>query len=86
MKSSALGSSTSAAEVTNISSHGIWLLIGAKEYFLPYERFPWFREAKLSQILDLQLLHESHLHWPALDVDLEVACIANPEQFPLTYR
>ncbi len=85
MKSSELGSSTSAAEVTNISAHGIWLLIGTKEYFLPYERFPWFKETRVSEILDLQLLHESHLHWPALDVDLEVACIANPEQYRLTY-
>ena len=50
MKSSELGSSTSAAEVTNISAHGIWLLIGTKEYFLPYERFPWFKETRVSEI------------------------------------
>lgn len=28
------GDSTSVAEVTNISGHGIWLYVGGKKYFL----------------------------------------------------
>ncbi|MEN6406787.1 MAG: DUF2442 domain-containing protein [Thermoguttaceae bacterium] len=83
MPSSQLGENTSAIEVTNISAHGLWLLVGGKEYFLPYEKFPWFKDAKVSDILDVTLLHGFHLHWPKLDVDLELAALKNPDQFPL---
>lgn len=33
MKSVALGESTSPVEVSNISPHGFWLLLGAEELF-----------------------------------------------------
>jgi hypothetical protein len=77
--------SPETVEVTNISRHGLWLLVKDKEYFLSYEQFPWFKDARLSQVLDVELLHGFHLHWPALDVDLEVASLENPAAFPLTY-
>ena len=85
MASSKLGKNTSAVEVTNISAHGFWLFVGEKEYFLPYDKFPWFKDAKVSDILDVELLHEFHLHWPKLDVDLEIASLEEPDQFPLTF-
>ena len=85
MTSSKLGENISAAEVTNISAHGFWLFVGEKEYFLPYEKFPWFRDAKIGEILDVELLHGFHLHWPRLDVNLEVATLDDPDRFPLTY-
>lgn len=83
MTSSELGKSTSAVEITNISRHGFWILLDDQEHFLPFESFPWFREARLSEILDVQLLHGFHLHWPRLDVDLELAAVEHPERFPL---
>ncbi len=83
MTSFELGTSTSSAEVTNISRHGFWILVQEQEHFLPFESFPWFREARLSEILDVQLLHGFHLYWPKLDVDLELAALEHPEQFPL---
>jgi hypothetical protein len=85
MTLSKLGESTSAVEVTNISANGFWLFVGEKEYFLPYEKFPWFRDAKVGEILDVELLHGFHLHWPKLDVDLEVTSLDAPERFPLMY-
>lgn len=85
MASSQLGESISTVEVTNVSAQGVWLLVGEKEYFLPYEKFPWFRDAKIGDILDVTLLHGFHLHWPRLDIDLELASLEYPEQFPLTY-
>jgi hypothetical protein len=57
-----------------------------KEYFLPYDEYPWFREAKVRDVLNVRLLHEDHLHWPKLDVDLSVESLENPERFPLTYQ
>ncbi len=86
MRSRLLGASTSAVEVTNISRHGLWLLVGDKEFFLPYKDFPWFEDARLRDVLDVELLHGSHLHWPALDVDLCLESLENPEAFPLVYR
>jgi hypothetical protein len=83
MASSKLGESTSAVEITNISAHGLWLFVGEKEYFLPYDKFPWFKNAKIGELLDVELLSESHLHWPKLDVDLGMASLEDPDQFPL---
>jgi hypothetical protein len=85
MTLSKLGESISTVEVTNISAHGLWLFVGEKEYFLPYEKFPWFKDAKVGELLDVELLHGFHLHWPKLDVDLEVASLDDSERFPLSY-
>lgn len=86
MTSSTLGASTSQVEVTNIDRFGFWLLVEDREYFLPYENFPWFRSATVDQILEVQLLHGDHLRWPTLDVDLGLDTLANPETFPLIYN
>jgi len=86
MKSRLRGASTSGAEVTNISPHGLWLLVNDTEYFLPYKDFPWFEEARLCDILKVELHHGSHLYWPALDVDLCLDSLENPETYPLVYH
>ncbi len=83
MKSNIAGKNTSEIEVVNISKHGFWLLVHEHEYFLPFETFPWFKDAKISSILNVQLLHEHHLYWPDLDVDLELESIESPEKYPL---
>ena len=83
MSSSTPGAPTSRAEVTNIDGFGLWVLIDDREYFLPYVDFPWFRGATLGQILNLQLLHDDHLYWPDLDVDLSLDILTRPEAFPL---
>ena len=31
----------------------------------------------------MQLLHEEHLYWPKLDVDLDLDRILHPEKYPL---
>jgi hypothetical protein len=79
------GSDISAVEVTNISAHGIWLLVGDKEYWLHFDKFPWFKEARVSEIVEVEFLHGYHLHWPKLDVDLELASLEDPVRFPLAY-
>ena len=86
MKSRKPGTSTCDVEVTNISAHGFWLFVEGKEYFLSYEEFPWFKEAKVADILNVQLHHKSHLHWPALDVDLCVESLENPGAYPLVFH
>jgi len=83
MKSEALGKSTSAAEVTNISQHGFRLLICGRELFVPFLEFPRFKNASVGSILNVELPHPQHLYWPDLDVDLSVESIEHPERFPL---
>jgi hypothetical protein len=82
MRSSALGKSTSV-EVTNISGHGVWLLAGEQELFMSYEDFPWFKEASVAKVLNVEEPKPGHYYWPELDVDLTAEIIAHPERFPL---
>jgi Protein of unknown function (DUF2442) len=77
------GNSTSAAEVTHISKHGFWLLLGERELFLSFAHFPWFKTASIAAIQDVEWQHQRHLYWPQLDIDLAVASIEQPEMFPL---
>jgi len=81
-----LGGITSKAEVTNIDSHGLWVFVGGKEYFLSSEDHPWFRNATVAELLHVELLHTTHLHWPCLDVDLTVDSLADPDKYPLVYH
>ncbi len=86
MKSVRRGKSTSAVEITNISGRGFWLLINERELFVPYEQFPWFKQAAIGQLLQVEMPNPDHLHWPDLDVDLAVESIEHPERFPLVSK
>ncbi len=86
MTSKMLGKNISEVEVSNISKHGFWVLVKEKEYFLSYDEYSWFKDAKISDILDVRLLHESHLYWEKLDVDLELSALEEPGRYPLTYK
>lgn len=86
MKSEAVGQNISQVEVLNISQHGFWLWVQDKEYFLPFEQFPWFKDVKVSAILNVELPKPHHLFWPDLDVALELDSIQSPENYPLTYK
>ena len=83
MKSATLGKNTSGAEVTNISSHGFWLLMADEELFVSFKEFPWFKDASVSEILNVERPQPHHLYWPGLDVDVAVESIRHPEKFPL---
>ena len=77
------GTTTSAAEVTNISKHGFWLLLAGEELLVPFDQFPWFRKATIEQVSDVEWPSPDHLYWPGLDIDLSVQSIRNPVAFPL---
>jgi hypothetical protein len=83
MKSATPGPSTSPPEVINVSPHGFWLFIGERELFVPFKQFPWFREAPVREITNVQLPSPHHLYRPDLDVDLAVESIEHPEMYPL---
>lgn len=73
------------AEIQNISNQGIWVLVNKKEFFMPFEEFPWFLKATIEQIYNLKLFHNKYLHWPALDIDIELESLKHPEMYPLKY-
>ena len=72
-----------SVEVTNISRNGVWLLTGDRELFMPYEDFPWFKDAPIGKILNVEEPYPDHFYWPDLDIDLSVEIIEHPERFPL---
>lgn len=86
MRSAVRGRPTSDVEVTNVSQHGFWLLINGRELFVPFQQFPWFREASIGALCNVELPHPSHLYWPNLDVDLAVESLEHPKRFPLVSR
>jgi hypothetical protein len=80
------GIATLEVEVTNVSPHGLWLLLGGEEVHLSFIDFPWLKKASIEQLLDVQRPTENHLYWPQLDVDLSVESIRDPAAFPLVSR
>jgi len=86
MKSALRGRGTSDVEVTNISAHGLWLWLGDREVFLAYEVFPWFKEAPVGDVLNVERVTPDHLYWPDLDIDLHVESLDEPEKYSLVSR
>ena len=83
MNSQTLGENISQPEITNVSSHGVWLLCGNKELFMSYDDFPWFKDQVVKSIINVEEQSPGHFYWPYLDVDLTEEIIEHPERFPL---
>ena len=86
MRSQQRGEHVLEIEVTNISSHGFWLWLAGRELFVPFSDFPWFREASVAKIVNVEWPSDDHLYWPDLDVDLSIRSIEHPEEFPLAFH
>ena len=83
MKSGGPGKNTSEVELTNVSAHGMWLIVDGRELYLAFDSFPWFREATIAQLSRIERPAPDHLRWPDLDVDLSIESIDHPERYPL---
>ena len=83
MSSSKHGIPTSGVEVTHVSSHGVWLLADGRELFLSFDDFPWFKDAPVGKIINVEQPATGHVHLPELDVDVDIESIDHPERFPL---
>ena len=78
-----LESNISAIEVSLVTNQGFWLLADDEELFLSYADFPWFKEATIAQITNVERPSVDHLYWPSLDIDLSVESGRDPSKFPL---
>jgi len=86
MTSALPGASTLDVEVTNVSTHGFWVMLGTEELFVPFAQFPWFKDAPIAKLANVERPQQHHLYWPDLDIDLAVESIRHPEKFPLVSR
>lgn len=75
--------SASDVEVARILPHGFWLVIDSREVFLLFEDFPWFLDAPVRALLNVERPQPQHLRWPDLDVDLTIDSITRPWRYPL---
>lgn len=80
------GNSTLAVELTNVSPHGIWLLLDDEELHLSFADFPWLKRASIEQLADLQRPSANHLYWPQLDIDISCESVRHPQAFPLVSK
>lgn len=81
-----LGENTSHSEVTNISASGFWILLDDREYFVPFDEYPQFRQATVAQIYSMKQLGPDQFHWPDLDIDIELEALEHPERFSLQFH
>jgi hypothetical protein len=72
--------------LTNVSQHGLWLLVDGRDRHLPYDQFLWFRHGTVAQLSAIERPTHEHLRWPDLDVDLTLESIDQPGDFPLVSR
>ena len=64
----------------------MWLLIDERELYLPFDQFPWFRDAAIAALAEIERPSPRHLFWPQLDVDLTVESIEDPSRYPLVSK
>jgi hypothetical protein len=62
MGSAQRGERTLGVEVTNVSGQGFWLFLDSRELFIPFEHFPWFRNASIGQLLRVERPSTHHLY------------------------
>ena len=78
-----LETNSSDVPVSLVSNQGFWLLAADEELFLSYADFPWFKDATITQITNVERTNADHLYWPSLDIDLSVESVRDPSKFPL---
>jgi hypothetical protein len=80
------GISTFPSEVTSVGIHGFWLLLDDQEYFVAFADYPAFRQAKVTELFHVRQLSPNQLHWPDLDIDIDIDALENPDKFPLVWH
>ena len=62
-------------EVTHISRHGIWLVTRDHEIFISFKEFPWFQDATVRKLMNVEQRTPTCLQWPDLAIDLAVGSV-----------
>ena len=75
-----------SVSVRTIMPDGIYLTVRENDYYLSYNRLPWFRNAKISDIFNVEMIGDDAIRWDTLDVDLEIDSLRYPERYPLVMK
>ena len=75
-----------SVSVRSIMPDGIFLTLSDNDYYLSYNRLPWFRNAKISDIFNVAMMGDDAIRWETLDVDLEIDSLKYPERYPLVMK
>jgi len=85
MSLSTLGQNISEVDISLVTAKGFWIFVQPKEYFLSFDDYPCFRNARIGEIMNVELKNQHHLRWEDLDVDIELASLEYPERYPLCF-
>ncbi len=69
--------------VIGISPSGFWLFAENEELFLSFKEFPWFENAPVKSVFNVQKQGRNGFCWPDLDVDLTLDSIKSHDKYPL---
>jgi hypothetical protein len=75
-----------SVKVRSVMPDGILITVFGNDYYLSYDRMPWFRQAKVSDIFNVEMCGDDGIRWGALDVDLEIDSLKYPERYPLVMK
>lgn len=75
-----------SVRVVSINADGIFINAFGRDYFLSYNRLPWFKNAKVSEILNVSSMGTTAISWNSLDVDIEIDSLNHPEKYPLVIK
>ncbi|MBQ0023325.1 MAG: DUF2442 domain-containing protein [Prevotellaceae bacterium] len=62
------------------------LSVLGNDYFVSYNRLSWLRDARVSEVLNVQMSGRTAIEWPSLDIDLEIESLKHPERYPLIMK
>ncbi|MCD8184861.1 MAG: DUF2442 domain-containing protein [Bacteroides sp.] len=69
-----------------INAQGIILSAHGNDFFISYNRMPWLKDARISDVLNVRMSGRSAIEWEALGVDLEIESLKHPERYPLIMK
>ena len=53
---------------------------------MSFEDFPWFKDASVAAIFNVEEPSPNHFYWPDLDIDLGARTLEDPRWFPLVSK
>lgn len=77
---------STCVKVLSINTDGIFIDAFGKDYFISFNRLPWFRDAKVSDIMNVRNIGTMGIRWDAIDIDLELDSLIHPEKYPLIIK
>jgi hypothetical protein len=86
MRSTKHGTNILTSNITSITHFGFWVLNEDKKYFISFTDYPAFKDVSVDKIFNLKIVSPGQLHWPDIDIDIEIDALENPHRFPLSHK